>query len=100
MPKAKRTDANQQEIIDALRKIGASVEDTSAVGNGFPDLVVGFRQKNFLLEVKDPAKPPSKRRLNPRQKIWHRDWRGQKAVVETPAQAIAIVTEQPLSSLS
>jgi hypothetical protein len=39
---AHRTDANQQEIMDALRKASCAVWDTSMVGRGFPDLVCGF----------------------------------------------------------
>ena len=34
----KRTDFNQQEIINALRAIGCSVQDLSQVGRGCPDL--------------------------------------------------------------
>lgn len=39
---AHKTDTNQQSIMDALRDAGCLVADTSMVGNGFPDLTVGF----------------------------------------------------------
>lgn len=45
MRRAARTDANQVEIVSALRAIGCSVSDTSGVGGGFPDLAVGFRKR-------------------------------------------------------
>src|SRR5690348_14455813 len=36
-PYAKRVDKNQADIVDALRKIGASVLVCSHIGGGFPD---------------------------------------------------------------
>lgn len=48
-----RCDRNQPEIVSALRSIGASVLITSNQGGGFPDLVVGWRGHNYLLEVKE-----------------------------------------------
>ena len=47
---AAKTDANQQEIIDALRAIGAWV---FYIGRPF-DLLVGFRGRLYLIEVKNP----------------------------------------------
>ncbi len=86
--RAAKVDANQSEIVAALRRAGATVTPTHAAGEGFPDLVVGYRGANFLLEVKDGAKPPSGRKLTADQKEWHAAWRGQKAVVESVAQAL------------
>ncbi len=87
--RAAKVDANQSAIVTALRKAGASVTPTHAAGSGFPDLVVGYRGQNYLLEVKDGSKPPSGRQLTPDQRDWHRDWRGQKAVVCNIRQAMA-----------
>lgn len=92
MRRAAKVDDNQAEIVAALRKIGASVTVTSAVGNGFPDLAVGWRGMTTLLELKDGSKPPSARKLTPEQEKWHANWRGQVAVVETVEQAIEAVT--------
>lgn len=47
-----RTDRNQREIVDALRGVGAQVIVTSRVGQGFPDLTVGFRRRWYLIECK------------------------------------------------
>lgn len=91
MRRAARTDANQAAIIEALRAIGASVRDTSAVGNGFPDLVAGFRGRTWLLECKDGNKPPSARKLTPDQIEFKSTWRGHWAVVNSPEEALEIV---------
>jgi Holliday junction resolvase len=49
---AKTVDANQQEIVDALRQIGCEV-----VVIGTPvDILCGFRKRNFLIEVKRDRK--------------------------------------------
>lgn len=91
MRRAARTDANHAAVIAALRAIGASVEDLSAVGGGCPDLAVGFRGMNTFLEVKDGAKPPSKRALTPDQRDWHASWRGHVVVVNNVDEAIKAV---------
>jgi len=49
-----RVDANQREIIRAAEKMGASVIDLSQVGGGIPDILIGYRGKNYLIEIKNP----------------------------------------------
>jgi hypothetical protein len=92
MRRAAKVDANQAEIVEALRRIGASVQPLHAVGQGCPDLLVGWRGIVSLLEVKDGSKPPSARKLTEDQVKWHAEWRGQVAVVENVEQAIEAIT--------
>lgn len=96
MRRAAQVDANQAEIVAALRRAGATVEQLHMVGAGCPDLLVGFRRQNFLLELKVPkAQRPRCRgrrsQLNARQGLWHGGWRGQVAVVTSAAEAIAAI---------
>ncbi len=93
MRRAHRTDANQQEIVRALRQIGASVAVTSAVGDGFVDLVVGYRGKNILLELKDGSKPPSAQKLTTDEQAFFATWRGFAVVVRSVEEAIAVVVK-------
>lgn len=86
-----RIDANQPEIVKALRDMGATVQSLAAVGKGCPDLLVGYRAMNLLFEIKDGAKPRSARCLTPAEVTWHLDWNGQIGIVETPSQAIDLV---------
>lgn len=88
---AKRVDSNQTLIVRACRKAGASVQVLSDVGKGCPDLLVGFRRANHLLEVKDPNQPLSKRRLTPQEAIWHKLWEGQVEVVYTEFDALRVI---------
>ena len=90
--RAKRKDVNQSSIEKSLKQLGFSVADTSALGNGFPDMVVGYAgTMNYLFEVKDPNKPPSKRKLTPDEQTFKEKWRGQYAVIETVDDALRII---------
>lgn len=91
MRRAPRVDDNQGQIVDALRSVGCSVCSLAGVGKGFPDLAVGFRGRNFFLEVKDGSKPPCKRKLTPDEEAFHASWRGHVAVVESVEDALKIV---------
>jgi hypothetical protein len=53
--RAARTDNNHAAVCAALRKCGLKVQDTHALGAGFPDLVAVDPQtgKVALIEVKD-----------------------------------------------
>lgn len=88
MPKrAARVDANQPEIVEKLREAGCSVFITSDVGQGFSDIVVGLRGMNYLLEIKDGDKSPSRRQLTEAEKEFSKNWRGQYGVVLDVADA-------------
>ncbi len=88
-----RTDANQDEIVKALRAIGCSVAITSSLGEGFPDLVVGRHSTNYLLEVKDGSNSPSKRLLTADELKFCNAWRGQWAAVYDVQSAMKVVNE-------
>jgi hypothetical protein len=87
----KRVDANQTVVVAALRAVGAEVCHLHAVGRGVPDLLIGFRGQNFLLEVKDAAQPPSKRKLTPDERVWHDRWRGQVWIVCSADDALRAI---------
>lgn len=90
--RAAKIDANQNEIVNALRDIGCSVQSLAAVGKGVPDLLVSnHRGELFLMEIKDGAKPPSARKLTPDQVKWHDNWNSEIHIVLTVEQAIDIV---------
>ena len=78
-----KVDTNQPEIVKALRAVGATVEPTHMIGRGFPDIVVGYRGMNYLLEIKDGDKVPSKRKLTDDEAEWHGRWNGSVNIVET-----------------
>lgn len=73
---AAATDANQAEIMRALRKVGLSVVDLSRVGQGVPDLLVSDGSQMWLVEVKIPGA-----KMNRRQKDWHLLWKGKPPII-------------------
>lgn len=91
MRRAARVDSNHSQIVQALRQVGASVQDLSGVGQGCPDLLVGFRRRSYPLEIKDGAKAKSARRLTPDEEVWHRTWAGDVYVVESVEDALRVI---------
>ncbi len=79
-----KRDANEKEIVEALRAIGCSVYYMDKP----VDLLVGYRARNFLLECKtDNGK------LTKDQKAFFPEWRGQVRVVKSAEEAIRVVLD-------
>jgi hypothetical protein len=87
----RRTDHNQQSIIDALRSIGCTVQDLSQLRRGTLDILVGHKVRNYLIEVKNCTDRAP--RLTEREEKRIRDWKGQVGVVTSIMDALAIVLE-------
>lgn len=98
MRRAARTDENHAEIVNALRGIGCSVLDLSAVGKGCPDLLVtpptfpSCRIPVFM-EIKNGDKVPSARKLTKAQEKFHREWKGWIYTVTSVEEALSVVLE-------
>ena len=93
MRRAARIDSNQNEIVDALRRCGASVLITSQLKNCF-DILVGYKGVNYIIEIKDGSKPPSQRKLTTGEKRFRDEWKGGKYyVVESVEEAINLITK-------
>ena len=87
-----RVDKSQEEIVLALRAMGASCQTLASLGSGVPDLLVGFRGTNTLLEIKTGENVPSKKKLTPDEAAWHKAWRGAAVkVVESVEEAVFAV---------
>lgn len=91
MRRAAKIDANQEQVVSALRAAGAVVQSLAAVGNGVPDLLVMFRGNLFLLEVKDGRKVPSAQKLTEAQTKWHQAWGAMVEVVNSPESALRAI---------
>ena len=82
----RRVDANQAAIVADLRAMGASVQHLHEVGDGCPDILVGFRNVNYLFEIKGP-----KGLLTRKQRDWHDGWRGQAWIISSIKHALEIM---------
>src|SRR5262249_34944010 len=72
----RRTDANHKAIVLVLRQIGAAVLDIHSIG-GALDLLVGFCGVLYLVELKDGAKSPSRRKVTPAEQATIALFKGQ-----------------------
>lgn len=96
---ARRRDANEPDIIEALRAAGASVQQLD--GTGVPDLLVGYQGKTYLLEVKEEHGHYMKDHKNvdglrDTQRTWWARWGGGPLVtVVTAAEALAVIGVAP-----
>jgi Holliday junction resolvase len=80
----RRVDANQAEIVEALKKAGYDIIDLARVGNGVPDLVVVAPDGWIhLVEIKNPK---TRGKLNKLQQEWHDKWKGEKPIVVHTAE--------------
>lgn len=85
-PPVRRVDANQAEIVAALRKAGCTVQHLHTIGSGCPDLLVGYNAENWLLEIKAPGGT-----LTPDEREWWMKWNGQVAVARSAEDALQII---------
>ena len=84
---AKRRDRNHQEVLQHLKAKGWAVTDLADLGNGVGDLLVSRQGFAAIVEVKDGAKPPSARKLTPKELAFARNYLGPYIVATTPEQA-------------
>jgi hypothetical protein len=84
MRHAKRTDANQEAIVKALRDAGAYVWIISLP----VDLLVGYKGHTFLVEIKTDAR----KRLTALQADFFENWSGSTlARVDSPEAALRMI---------
>lgn len=87
----KRVDANQAKIVEQLRRLHISVQHLHTIGKGCPDLLLGFRNQNFLIELKDSMKTPSQKKLTDDEEVFFKGWRGQVNKCETLEEILKVV---------
>ena len=88
-----KIDGNQTAVVQALRAAGMTVWITSAMGNGAPDLVCGWRGITVLIELKDGDKVPSAQALTAAEQTFSDTWAGQWCVANSPESAVLAVIE-------
>lgn len=93
MAYARRTDANQSELVEALRACGWYVCITSAFGGGFFDAIAVKHGRVKFIEIKDGAKVASARKLTKPEAEMHGDFTEAGAdvvILETVEQAVRL----------
>jgi len=91
MRRAAKVDANQPEIVDALRTAGASVQHLHTIGQGCCDLLVGHLGHTYLMEVKD-----GNGEMTPDEREWMLAWRGAPVhIVRSAEDALRVIGALP-----
>jgi len=68
----KRVDENQKQLVHTFIALGASVLNLSTVGRGCPDLLIGYKGRSILVEIKRDNKASY---TDPQVKFMQ-EWRG------------------------
>ena len=76
MSYARKVDLNHTDVVKTLRSLGATVFDASKVGKGFPDLVVGYKNKTILVEIKSSEN----KKFTTAQLKFMSEWKGSSVV--------------------
>ncbi len=91
MRKKARVDANQKEVVKQLRDLGVSVLHTHQLGRGAPDLVLGYINSNYMIELKDGNKTKSQQKLTPDEVQFQESWNGNYAVCNSIEQILTLI---------
>lgn len=90
-----KADANQPEIVAALKAVGCSVVDLSGIGKGCPDLLCGREGRTYLVECKGDPKithRSARSELTDDQVAFAAAWRGGIIhVVHSVEEALLVV---------
>ena len=81
-----KVDRNQPAIVEELRGAGASVLLLHQVGHGCPDVLIGWRGVNLLVEIKSDVG-----KLTDDERRFFDTWRGQVTIVRTVEDAIRLL---------
>lgn len=85
-------DSNHDAVVAELRAHGATVLETHALGNGLPDLIVGYRGVTALVELKNGSRDHQtireKRERLARQAAYLARWAGGPAFVATSTEDV------------
>jgi len=78
-----RVDANQPGIVEALKDAGATIVHLHQLGEGIPDILVGFQGKCYLVEIKS-----GNGKLTEDQEKFMGWWRGYATTLRSVREAL------------
>jgi len=88
---ANTRDAIEPEVCAALRQLGIPFEKLNH--RGAPDLLIGWRGRNLLIELKRPGG-----KLTPAQERFHSRWRGQVCICRSIDEVIELINPSAIVS--
>ena len=94
MRRKARLDSNQRELVAFAKKHGATVTHLHPLGRGIPDILIGYRGRNYLIEIKSSEKS----KLSEDEQTFFNNWRGSASVITSKIDLIRLL-DLPMSSL-
>jgi hypothetical protein len=81
-------DANQSDIVKTLEQIpGLKVFDLGAVGDDFPDIIIGYKGVNYLVELKT-----ERGRVSAGQDTFNKEWTGQTDICRSLDEILELIS--------
>lgn len=81
-----RLDQNHKEIVEALLGVGASVQSLASIGCGCPDLLISYRGRTLVMELKIEGG-----KLRPEQEKWIQNWNGEVVIARDVPSALKAI---------
>jgi hypothetical protein len=88
MRKYGKVDLNQNEIVGVLQKFG-TVISLASVGRGCPDLIFGYKGRNYLLEIKNGKNA----KLTDDQEEFFSSWSGHVCIIRSIDDVLEFIDE-------
>ncbi len=85
----KRIDTIQPLMVETLRKLGVSVQPIHVIGKGCPDILCGWKNRNYLFEIKS-----DNGKLTPEEIRWHETWKGQVHTIHSVEEILNVLFEK------
>lgn len=93
MRKRASKDDNHDTVALAFQRVGAAVIHTHMFGQGFPDMLVCFRGRVYMIEVKNPQSVYGRKGLNElQQRLRNEGW--PLCVVRTEDDAMQLILKR------
>lgn len=87
--RAAKVDDNQSEVVALFRKLGWTVLIISQLKNCC-DIIISKNGRTVAVEIKDGAKPLSKRKLSDGEVKFRDNWQGEYALIETQEDVVKL----------
>lgn len=97
---SKKADNNQPDLVRYLRSLGATFQHTHQVA-GALDGIVGYAGIDQRVEIKDPSKAPSARKLTEKEQETFDEWKGRKPIIlETYQDCLELINRMEMEAIA
>lgn len=97
---SKKADRNQPDLVKYLRGLGATFQHTHQIA-GALDGIVGYAGIDQRVEIKDPEKSGSARKLTDKEKTTFNEWKGRPPIIiETEKDCLELINRMEMEAIA